>query len=488
MFGRSIQRRYTMKQSKISKLTTICFILAYLTFFVTLVAYYHPCTAPVFSPDDHLPHYAGFCYDAYHHYAPIINGERSVNDWHSALYMYECRALMYCEKALGIQTDGIRVQITFYYLHLCAFLSCLSCVLYYTIRENFYSIAVLIPLCFSTYFIFKWLPIGLDFFFFVHLFIISYCSAFLSKLKTKHLKAIAWTIIIVSLFHAVNFRKNALLLVPFIGFLYAYAKTKQKNTIGKKVLLIKWLSFSVIFSIFSIKIISWVFPVIHTDPMLPMLSSDLRIAAILRGEQEHFREELRQAGCDEKKLNHQKSNSLTAYWGGELRDPTKSHRVLIPDARNIYIKHWINNTGSMLCSRVIQTVEFYCGGRFPVGVSIIERMYPSVKTNPHAWEYLFWPPLGVICGRLIILFGGVILLFSILYRRYRKRYWEHSFDKPPAVACTAAIIYAGSFIVVPPTADLRYLAPSLFIILNSGCMWLIFFFSRNRKEIKFSRK
>lgn len=473
-----------MNQSKASKLTAISFLLAYLTLFFALAVYYHPSSAPVFSSGNHLQYYTGFSWDAIHFYAPMINGEMSVEDWHSALYMYECRFLLYCEKALGIQTDGIRVQITFYYLHLCAFLSCLVCVLYYTTRNNSYIFAILLPLCFSTYFMFKCLSIGLDFFFFVHLFIMSCCSAFLSKLKIKQLKTIAWAIILISLFHAVNFRKNAVLLVPFICFLYTYKKTKQKDTIGKIVLLRKWLCFSVIFSIFSIKIISWVFPVIHTDPIIPMLSSDLRIAAILRGEQKQFREELQLSGCNAKTLYHPYCNSLTAYWSTELGDPTKPHRVLIPDARNIYIRHWINDTGSMLCSRLIQTVEFYCGGCFPVGKNIIEQMYPSVKTNSSAWKFVFTPSSSVICIRLFILLGGIILLFYILYRRYRKGYWEHSFDKPTAIVCTTAIIYAATFIVVPPAAETRYLAPSLLIILNSSCMWLIFFFSSNRGKIK----
>lgn len=471
-----------MKQSKRFRLTAVAFTLCFIIIFIIQAACYHPNTTPVYSPVDNLPRYAGFAWDATHQYAPIINGKNNVEDWHSALYMYECRALLYCGKSLGVITDGIRVQIAFYYLHLIAFLTCLSGVSYYLIRRSLYCITILIPLCFSCYLMFDRLPIGLDFFFFIHFFIMTCCTAFLPKIRRKALKILVWIFIVFTLFHAVNFRKNAILLVPFIGYIFVYAKTKYTENRSKWSALATWLLTSILFSVFSIKIVSWTLPVVHTHPLIPMLSSDLRVAAILRGEQEQFREELRLAGSDEKTLIHPKSDSLTAYWGDELMDLTKPYRVLLPSARYIYINHWINHTGSMFFSRIIQTVEFYCGGRFPIGVCIIEQIYPSIKTNSKAWEYNGALPKRVIIGRLITLLTGIILFFIILYKRYKKGYWRNPYDKPIAIACATAIIYAGSFTVVPPTADPRYLAPSLFILLNSSWLWFVLFFTEKRKK------
>lgn len=127
----------------------------------------------------------------------------------------------------------------------------------------------------------------------------------------------------------------------------------------------------------------------------------------------------------------------------------------------------------MLMSRVIQTVEFYFGGTFPPHAQpIIENLYPVLKANPSAWQFLFGQRRSVMYGRLAVLLAGMALVCSILFRRKRNMGSIDAEDWQVLLACTAALIYAGSFVIVPPTADARYLTPSLFVIWNAGWLWL----------------
>lgn len=472
-----------MNQSKTSKLIAIWFVVGFLAVAYFQICNHQPTCNPVFFPPEHpqagqLMMYSGMTRDASVTYAPIIAGEREVTDWHSALYMYECRAALWCTRLLSIPSNGVRIQIAVYYLHLGVFFAYILILLYHAVNKFPFLIMLIVPICLSFFFMYEWMPLGLDFFFFIHFSTMCCTLAILPVLKTKHMRAMAWIIIAITLFHAVNFRKNAILLVPMVACIFVYGR--QRLHIKNKQLLWKWIIASLVFSLVSVKLVSWTLPVQYTNPTTPMLSSDLRIAAVLRGEQEQFRNEVLQYGGDVDRLKHPYKDSLTAYWGGELRGKSGGQ---IPQGYEIYMEHWKKHPGSMMMSRFIQTIEFYCGGLFPNGQKIIERIYPALKSNPKAWCFLKRLPKDVMYGRIVILIAGFVLCCSAVCNRLKHGHWKQSFDKPIAVSCAAALIYAGSFAIVPPTADTRYLAPSLFIIWNACWIWLAFtIYSIERKD------
>lgn len=470
-----------MNQSKYSKLIAIWFVIGFIVVAFFQLRAHQPSNKPTYYPPEHelagqLDVYSGLTRDASIFYTPIIEGKAEITDWHSALYMYECRASLRCARALSLPLDGVNVQIVFYYLHLCLFVAYVSYLMYNAVEKSWNLVMLFVPLCLSTHFMFEWMPLGLDFFFFVHLFIICCTMALLPKIWCTRMKTIAWIVIAVALFHAVNYRKNAILLVPFVAYIYVYAQHKAKD--GKITRLLRWASITICFAVISANLIAWILPVRHTQPINPMLSSDIRIAAVLRGEQNKLRAELLQAGASSKGVNHQFCDSLTAYWG-ELSS--------VSEAYEIYVNNWKANPGSMLMSRVIQTVEFYCGGSFPRWQGVVEWFYPALKTNPRAWTFFIGQSRNVMYGRLAVLLAGAALIGYVWFKRNRGKSSIESVDTQAAVACALSLIYAGSFAVVPPTADARYLAPSLFVIWNACWIWLAFKLSHVPQENTLSR-
>lgn len=461
-----------MNQSKHSKLFAIWFVIGFIVVAFFQWRAHQPSYKPVYFPPEHelagqLESYSGLTRDASVTYAPIIAGEKEVTDWHSALYMYECRAALHCARALSFPLDGVSVQIAFYDLHLCLFVACVSILMYKAVEKSCNLVMLFVPLCLSTHFMFEWMALGLDFFFFVYFLIVCCTMALLPKIGSRRMEIIAWIIIVVASFHAVNYRKNAILLVPFIAYIYVYFHHKAKER--KFTRLMRWAAITICFAVISANLISWILPVRHMQPLSPMLGSDLRIAAVLRGEQNKLRAKLIQAGAGSEEVNHQYCDSLTAYWGNELLG---ENGRFIPCGYEIYMNHWKTNTGSMFMSRIIQTVEFYCGGLFPHGQRIIESLYPALKTNPRAWEFVMRQSKNVMYGRLAVLLAGAALVGYVWIRRNRGKGNIESVDSQAAVACMVSLIYAGSYALVPPTADARYLAPSLFVIWNACWLWL----------------
>lgn len=476
-----------MNPNKRSKFIAVCFVVGFIVVAFFQLRAHQPSCKPLYYPPEHelagqLESYSGLTRDASITYAPIIAGEEEVTDWHSALYMYECRAALHCARVFSFPLDGVSVQIAFYYLHLCLFVAYVSILMYKAVEKSCNLVMLFVPLCLSTHFIFEWMALGLDFFFFVHFLIICCTMALLPKIGSRRMGTIAWIIIAVALFHAVNYRKNAILLVPFIAYIYVYTQHKVKER--KFTRLMRWAAITICFAVVSANLIAWILPVRHMQPLSSMLGSDLRIAAVLRGEQNKLRAKLLQAGAVSGNVNHQYCDSLTAYWGGEL---SEEYGGFIPCAYDIYMNQWKTSSGSMFMSRVIQTVEFYCGGIFPHGQRIIERFYPALKSNPRAWEFCMRLSTNMMYGRLAVLLAGAALACYVRFRRNRGKGSIESVDTQAAVACALSLIYAGSFAVVPPTADARYLAPSLFVIWNACWIWLAFKLSHMSQENTLSR-
>lgn len=474
-----------MSQSKKSKIVVLFFVLAFLGIALFQARHHHPSSQPIYYSPEHMQigevdEYPGFTWDACHYYTPIIDGKKDVTNWHSSLYMYECRALLYLSKFFSPTVNGAKIQIAFYYLHLSVLLALSSVLLYLGLERCKCLALVFVPLCMSTYFMFEWMPIGLDFFFFVHMVVLCYSLTIIPQSNSKTGRVLLWAIIAITLFHSVNYRKNALLLVPFVTYFFIYAKHNVRTSNFRSFL--KWAVISSIFSLFSMKVVDWSLPVTPSYPHTPMLSSDIRIAAVLRGEQEDFRETICQLGGSKQALEHPYKNSLTSYFANELQ--AKTGKKLIPNAYNLYIDSWRNKPGSMITSRIIQAIEFYSGGVIVHGRAFIERMFPSVANNPEAWKFARMQPSSIMYSRIIILFIGLSLVSYIIRKKIKTGSWHAPWDRPACIFCMVALIYAASFAVVPPCASPRYLAPSILIIWNTCWIWLAFTINDNKGESK----
>lgn len=468
-----------MNPSKYSRAAGILAVaLLWLSVSFLLLYRYAPTEEPRYFPSEHenageLYSYVGMTCDASVTYAPIIQGEKEVTNWHSSLYMYECRALLCMGNALSLRCNGVNIQIFWYYVHIIALLTAISILWYRACLKKTSLIFLILPIVWSFNKLFHSTHLGLDFFFFVDLSLLCIATILSLQTKRKLYRIIGWCIVAILLFHVVNYRKNAILLLPFITYLFLsiFTGIRLMRAWGK---ILIWGTVTTFFSLICVYALPFCLPVVHQDPISPMLASDVRIMAVLRGEQEKFREDLQNLGIEEKQLMHPYCNALTAYWGKEFRQ----NGCLIPKAHDIYFGNWIAHPRDMLVSRLIQTVEFYCGGSMPIGKNIISELYPAIKSNPDAWHYVMEMQPQYVYMRLSILFIGIVLTTMLYLKRLKNPQNWTTYDRATFISCTTAILYAGSFTLVPPTADERYLAPSLFIIWNASWAWGILTLSR----------
>lgn len=457
-----------MNQSNCNKLAGILFIVG----IIILILIQPNNTWPHYTDDcldyDKIEkgeevHYTACDWDAIYVYGPIIAGKKSVTDWHSSLYMYECKALQTIAATFSLPADGICAQIVLYYIYFIITLSFACHFIYQLIKNNIISALLFIPVCISVVIALRWMPLVLDYFFCCHFIVLCILLWYLLRANKRAYKIIGWILVGVCIFHMANFRKNAICIIPFICYIFfrcngIFAK-KIKNRIISSLLLAAAITG------ICIVLPSLVAPVAHTYPLSPMLSSDVRIAAVLRGEQEAFREEMRTMGSKEKDLKHPLMNSLSASSNVEL---------VLPKCYPYYFREWKKNFDSMLMSKAIQIAEFYSGGCMPhpVFCKIVEYFYPKIKSNHDAWKYWRQVSNDIKYYHIIILVIGFGFTLYFEYVRYKNIRPLTNLEKTAALTCSMAVLYALSFSIVTPTAFPRYLAPSLFIIWNAIWFWL----------------
>lgn len=458
-----------MKQNNSNLLAGVFFIVG-IVIFILLQS---PNTWPHYSDDcldyekinrfEHV-HYTGISWDVIYTYGPIIAGKKCVTDWHSALYMYECKVLQKIATVFSKPADGIYAQIILYYIYFIVTLLSACYFIYQIIKSNIISSLLFIPVCISISAAICWMKLVLDYFFCCHLIVLCILVwHLLRNTNNKGLKIIEWVLIGVCIFHMVNFRKNSVCIIPIVCYIFFACHGILANRFKTRV--IASLLFAVTIAGVCIALPPLLAPVKHTHPITPMLSSDVRIAAVLRGEQVEFRKKMKARGKTDRVLNHSLKNALSA---------APSEELSLPKGYSYYTSEWKKNFDSMLTSKMIQMVEFYCGGTMPhpFFCKIVEHFYPQIKANPEAWKYWNQIPRDIMYYQIVILIAGSGFVAYFAYLRIKNIRTLSYLEKTAAAACSMAIFYAVSFAFVTPTAFPRYLTPSLFIIWNAIWFWM----------------
>lgn len=411
--------------------------------------------------DKHVP---GFFNDAVITYADQISGEQPVTDWHCALYMYEGRVMHSLLVAVTAgEVDGILPQRVFMWMADMLLLVNLAYWLALLLRRDVRWGWMALPLGGSMVLLHIGLGVSLDYFFCTCVFSAVSLSMVLYLSERKLVWVLCGLGLVVLMWHMVEYRRNAALLLPIFMYLLTArwmptCRIPLKATVAAVFTLLLYVVATRFIALCAL-------PVVHKPSMAPMVESDLRIAAVLENERVAEWARLKENGLPV--YEHEYCDSITAYWGGADVNTTDWDRVW-----TYYLHAWKTNTGNMLMARVLQLSQFYWSGRTPWIVEVTaDAMYPQMADNHKRWQTL--KPTDIEYLYLRILRLGVTLATIYLCLRYvwmwLVKCHELTAEQYLLMIITgAATSYSLSYVVVTPTSDFRYLLPAQML----GCIVL----------------
>lgn len=405
---------------------------------------------------DGNPHVPGFFNDAVITYADQISGAHEVTDWHCALYMYEGRALHHAmEWVSGAECDGILPQRILMWVADIVLLANLAYWLALLMRRDARLGWIAVPFGGCMVLLHIGLGVSLDYFFTTILCSSLSLSFMLYRAPGKWVRLLCAVGLVILLWHMVEYRRNAALLLP--GFVYLLtARYMPGARIFSKAALAAVFTLALYWTATNSIRLSGL-TVEHKPSMTPMVESDLRIAALLTDSREQEWENLRANGMPV--YEHEYRDSITAYWGGADVNKTDWERVW-----PYYLNAWKTNTGNMLMARFLQLSQFYWSGTTPAIVeNLADAMYPAMQHNPQRWVTLRptdmqYTYLRVL--RLAVTLGTIILCLRLLYLWLVRRVALSACQYVQLIVTGAASAYSVSYVVVTPTADFRYLLPA----------------------------
>lgn len=404
------------------------------------------------------PRGEGMSWDAVHTYAESIDNG-TVTNWHSALFLYECLGIKYLVYHLSDRVlSGVEVLYVAWILLTTIMLVAIINLLYILGKRSAVWLAVF-PCCVLLSFnrADALFPVGLDYYFvcLIWCLISLIVSSWYTRRKRGRIGYIA--LILVLFIHLVAYRRNVVIFVPFVMGWVLYMTEWFRGLLLRYKTTI-FVVACMLFSVFSLTWVDVAFPVTKLHPLTPMMESDVRIAAILRGEKDPVR-----LHSFRPTKGETAESCISAYWYAMPEDKWDEFCAL-------YVKEWREHTETMFAASVIQRVQFYLGGLNTSGFkAAVEAMYPAVKENENAWKrvvpFVQSPFKRLFC---LCLAPICIILYIIAWK----------FDVMAREACITGFfagcmssIYALSYLIVVPTVDARYLAPSyMFALLSTSLL------------------
>lgn len=402
----------------------------------------------------------GMSADAGRYYSRCIeSGE--ISNWHSSLFIYEAIALRKLIMfLLGKELSGCAVLFAVWAGTTLLMMVAVINLGYILVNKSLWW-CIALPCC--VFFSFECVegvcPVGLDYYFTCLLWCLFSAMVSYSVTSSVLLRKCSLFIFLFILLHILQYRKNSVLLVPFVlgWMLYMTNWFCKKSWWGKCSI---WLTCIVVVSFLSLTCTDLILSNKKTHPIMPMLESDLRIASILRNEQVPIKEQGLARYCGGVLVTDNTADScISAFW--YRIDENRWNDLL-----GIYVNEWKKHPTTMCAAAVIQRIQFYSGGySYPFLRDAVETQYPVVRNNENAWRIiaptvhspmkrLFWLCMAPICV-------GVGVVF---------RKWKVA----TSATCVTVIIsgclsalYALSYLIVVPTPDARYLAPAHMMSLFS---------------------
>lgn len=406
-----------------------------------------------------LPHMpdsqgGGMTYDAVTSYTTCIESGH-VTNWHSSLLMYECIALKHVAALVfGREFSGTGI-LWGVWIATTIVMAVAICLLAYTMLKKGSWWAIALPCCIAVSF--KYVgdlsPVGLDYYFTCLLWCLFAVMFMHFQAGQTMFRGFYLVLIFLLLLHLVSYRKNFALSVPFVlGWLFYTMNWFREMKWKKQFAVCMAVTFALVS--FSMTWVDVLFPVEKRHPLRPMMESDIRIAAVLRGEQDPYR--LRGLMQSEGKPEER---CISAYWVAPPESMWK-------ESLAIYVDEWKRNPETMSAAAIIQRIQFYSGGHsFPFLKDAVESRFPAVRRNENAWntiaptvqsplKRLFWLCMAPIC---------VVLGFVC----WRREIVSPEICAAVIIAGSLSTLYSLSYLLVTPTPDARYLAPAHMMSLFS---------------------
>lgn len=408
-----------------------------------------------------------------------------VTDWHSPLLLYEGIVVKNVASLFGITLSGMQclnVMTTVWVIVLMLSISCISSV---GCIKNYWGFA-LFPLIIFIIIRFNggqhnW---GLDQIFLCALFAMLACILTLYSIKRKWVKIILVSVILVLLWHCCSFRKNSILIIPFIMGALCFSSQRYRNISFKKFSGLG-LIFSVCFFLLITLVSHFFIPALKSYPLSPMFLSDIRIAHILNGTQDDFLSDPMLV----KRPTGQKVNGATdyeigagthEYYDRENCDICKKGLGVMHSSRkvyNMYYQSWGKMPEEMLIAKLIQLAQFYRidGALAPLKLKL-ENAYPALKDSRVSWlqkDNSSW--IRNVWGTFIPMFVIIALALKKIAKRDSS---FSSFDFFIILLGCIAMSYFFSYIIVTPTTDYRYIMPSVCLGQMVILIWMLRFAHR----------
>lgn len=448
--------------SRISKILLCFFTITLLSIFI-----FGP-SGDMYVDADGNKHVPGFFNDAVITYADQINGNHPVSDWHSSLYMYEGRVVhSFLEAITGQEVDGYLPQRFLMWVADILMLVNLSYWLALMLQRSPRMWWMALPLGVCMMQLHLILGVSLDFFFSTALFSAISLSILIYRSNKKWVLVLSCIAMVLLLGHMVEYRRNAALLLPiFVYLVTARFMPSFRIPVKASVAAVFTLALYYVATHF---IALCGLPVEDKPSLTPMVESDLRIAAILDGKREEEWTRLRAVGLNV--YDHEYRDSITAYWSGA------EHPKDWDSVQEYYIAAWKNNTGNMLMARALQFSQFMWSGGTPwVVEKTADAMYPQMTNNPQRWKVLAdtdVKSLFVRIFRLALTLGTIVMCCRYVWLWLVRRRALSPEQYLMMIITGAATSYSLSYIVVTPTADLRYLLPAQILGIIVMC-YLVF--------------
>ncbi len=395
----------------------------------------------------------GYSWDAFHTYIPQIEGRQEVSNWHSSLLMYEgraCRSISFW--LTGSLWSGIEILRGMWFASAIVVAANFLLWLWFGMHRWLGLACMVIPFLYCFFFYIDNAKIGLDFFFMPIILSCFSVAVLLGRVKRKFGRWALFLLLLVLMFHMVEFRRNSAILLPV--FLYIAVGKCEKRVKRIAVSLIG----SFCFAFVSVQVIPAVLPVKKMLPIVPMLAGDTRISYLLRGELE--------------RIEWPKSNSERYQWKYAYALTQCGESVFECGNEKIirdWLDEWRRHPIDMLVGRSIQLIEFYWGGIMPCKIRpLYEKNYPALLGNADRWvqvgEVSCDNKLYLTCRNLSII-ASLVLAIALIAKEIRKPVRES--ERVLLAISVLAVLYALSYTFIIPTADIRYLIPSYLLSVIS---------------------
>lgn len=404
-------------------------------------------------------------------YASRIDKEY-INDWSSALYFYEWiffKRLMFYVGSIVL--SGNECVILSGYLALASTVLCSANWLWrlminsklYILFLPILLVGELLLLRYSTSLAY------LDIIFLACLCLTITIASYIRALQNKSViaKLFVWAIFLLCLMHLVSFRKNSILIVPFIlywGF------------VDYGLMVNRWvrMAVSVIISACLYISVNNLIPAIESHPEKPMMISDLKNVDILRGK-------INGNGNRYTPLLDKEHNSIAA---GNLLSWTKDHSY--EDLKKTYVSYWKKYPKEMLLASAIIRVQFFRQEHIPQFIKeVIGRHYPEIKKNKKVWvdeqpeSYMPYTMLFKFRNLIFIISCAFVLVWFVIQKKICSQKVHLA-----ARGIIVAVVYMLSFLIVTPCCSHRYLVGSYVLcVWGLGLLFLIWLQSKTGKYI-----